>query len=275
MKTIIAATDFGPVSGNAVKYAADMASMLSAKLVLFHAFQVPVPVSEVPVAVYTSEEMLKESETQINNLKEEITDRTGGRISVQCEVREGDMLTLLDEYSGKVKPYAVILGAESATAFERLLSGGKTVAALRRLQWPLLIIPPLARFRGFKKIGLACDLREVIESVRVQEIQEFIRDFGSELHVLHVSKENRDTYSDGTIEESGYLQEMLVSMHPRYHFIHESHVEEAIMEYAEKHHIDMLIVIPKTHTIVYNVFHKNHAKQLALYSTIPIMSLHE
>ena len=59
MKTIIAATDFGPVSGNAVKYAADMASMLSAKLVLFHAFQVPVPVSEVPVAVYTSEEMLR------------------------------------------------------------------------------------------------------------------------------------------------------------------------------------------------------------------------
>ena len=59
MKTIIVPTDFSPVSINAMHYAANMASSIGASIILFHAYQIPVAFSEVPVVSISIEEMKK------------------------------------------------------------------------------------------------------------------------------------------------------------------------------------------------------------------------
>ena len=56
MKTIICATDFSANSMNAVKYAAALAAELSAKLILFHAFEIPVLSTEQSFASVSFEE---------------------------------------------------------------------------------------------------------------------------------------------------------------------------------------------------------------------------
>ena len=174
-----------------------------------------------------------------------------------------------------MRPYAVVMGAESAGGFQRLLFGGKTLNAIRRLQWPLIIVPPTVRFRSIKKIGLACDMREVVESVRVQEIKELVDVFNAELHVLYVSEESSESYSAETVEESGLLQEMLGEMHPKYHFINNPVVEQGLIDFAEKRKLDLLVVIPKKHNLVDKLFQYGHSRQLVLHAHIPVMSIHE
>ncbi|WP_026770258.1 universal stress protein [Asinibacterium sp. OR53] len=275
MRTIIAPTDFSPVSLNAVDYAADMACMLGARLTLFHVYAIPVPVGEVPMPAFSIELLEADAEQKIEKLKEKLLARTGDRIIIHNEIKAGDVLFRLTEYCATVKPYAVVMGAETASGIERFLFGGKTTGALDRVQWPLTIVPPLTKFKNIRKIGLACDFREVIESVRVKEIRELVEEFKAELHVLHVSEEPRNAFSSETIEESGLLQEMLGEMHPKYHFIKNPVAEQGIIEFAEKNKLDLLIIIPKKHSLISKIFHYSHSKQIVLHAHIPVMAIHE
>jgi nucleotide-binding universal stress UspA family protein len=275
MRTIIATTDFSPASINAVNYAADMAYMLRAKLTLFHVIPVPIPVNEVPVTAYSLEQSKSDAQKQIDRLKAELLDRTRARVIIHNEMRSGDVISELTQYCSKVKPYVVIMGAETASGIERFFLGAKTVSAVKRLQWPLIIVPPLAKFNNIRKIGLACDFRDVVKSVRVDEIKELVGEFNAELHVLHVSEETRDSFSAQTVEESGLLQEMLGEMHPKYHFINEPVIEQGVIEFTEKNKLDLLIIIPKRHNLIGKVFRQSHSKQLVLQTPVPIMAIHE
>ena len=275
MKTIIAATDFSPVSLNAVDYAADMACMTDAQLVLFHVYAVPMALTEIPVANFDIGQMETDATMLIEQLKEKLLGRTENRIIIHTEVRAGDVLTQLSDYCSKLTPHAVVVGAESASGIERVMFGGKTLIALKKIQCPLLVVPPFTRFSNIRKIGLACDLKDVVDSVRVEEIRELVEEFGAELHVLHVSEETRDTFSPKTIEQSSLLQEMLDGMNPKYHFINEPVIEKGVIEFAEKNKLDLLIIIPKKHGLVSRLFHYSHSKELVLHAHMPVMSIHE
>ena len=275
MKTIIAATDFSPMSLNAANYAADMARMTDAQLILFHVYAVPMAMSDIPVANYDVDQLESDATRFIERLKEKLLDRTGKRIIIHTEVRAGEVVTQLFDYCSKIKPDTVIIGAESVNGIERALFGGNTLTALKKIQCPLLVVPPFSKFSNIRKIGLACDLKDVLDSVRVREIKELVDEFRAELHVLHVSEETRDTFRPETIEESSLLQEMLDGMSPKYHFINEPVIEKGIIEFAEKNKLDLLIIIPKKHSLVSRLFRYSHSKELVLHAHMPVMSIHE
>lgn len=275
MKTIIAPTDFSANSLNAVDYAADMANMLGAHLTLFHVYAIPTPATEMPIPNYDVEALATAADTEIQKLKDNLLSRLNDRLIIYTETRPGYVITELETYADSVKPFAVVMGAESAGAFERFLFGGKTIEAVKDLAWPLIIVPPTARFTNIRKVGLACDFREVVDSVRVQEIKELVKEFNAELHILHVSNKPQGKFSAETVEESALLQEMLGDLHPQYHFLKAPEVEKGVTDFAEENKIDLLIVIPKRHSLISKIFQHSHTKQLVLHTHIPVMSLHE
>ena len=86
MKTILLATDFSITASNAAKYAADMASAINADLLLLHVYQMPVVYYEIPVAM-TEGKMIEDAEKGVNQLKEELLQKTGSKVNIQKEIR--------------------------------------------------------------------------------------------------------------------------------------------------------------------------------------------
>ena len=275
MKPIVAPTDFSAVSLNAVNYAADMASMLGVNLNLLHVIEVPVPVIEMPVPGVDLTELEQDAASTFDRLKEKLLARTGGRITIHSAIKLGNVLTQIISYCTSVKPRAVIMGAEKTSALERALFGGRTVESLKQLEWPLIIVPPNAVFRNIRKIGFACDFREVVDSVRVKEIRELVGQFKSELHIIHIHEGGGDSYSAEMIEESGFLQEMLGDLNPKYHFINEPEIEKGITDFAETNNLDLLIIIPKWHSLLSKIFQHRHSRKLVLHTHVPVMAIHE
>jgi nucleotide-binding universal stress UspA family protein len=275
MKSIIAATDFSAVSLNAVNYAADMASLMGIRLNLLNVYAIPVPISEIPVSALDITHLDEDARANLEKVRDKLIARTGGRISIEVEARPGNVLPELISYCHEIRPYAIVMGAETTTALERIVFGGKTTEALKHVEWPLIVVPPSAEFKNIRKIGFACDFREVVESVRIKEIREIVTQFKAELHVLHASEESGDAFSPVTVEESGWLQEMLSDLRPKYHFIKDDDIEKAIGEYAEKHNLDLLIIIPKKHNLISRIFQHRHSKQLVLHTHVPVLAIHE
>lgn len=271
MKPIVVATDFSTSAYNAACYAADMVMSMHGYLILLHVYQVPVSTSEVPVYVDT-DTMVKDAEKQLAKLEGELIHRTGGKLIVESEVQVGTVFHKLNEVCKNRNPYAVVMGSQGTTAAERLLFGGHTVYAMRHLKWPVIAVPPNVKFNSIKKIGLACDFREVVETTPVEELKFFIQSFNAELHVLNTGPGGE--FDPEEVFQSGLLNEMLESVKPVYHFLTNKDIDEAIIEFADRQDIQLLVVLPRRHSLIDRLMHKSHTKQMVLHSHVPVMALH-
>ncbi len=275
MKTIIIPTDFSPAANNAVNYGVDMALAINATVLLLHVYNIPVALGDVPVALLSVEELKKGAEDNIERLKNNLEHVTSGKLKIETEVRLGNVMDELEELCKKIQPFTVVMGTTGISAVERTLFGSNTLTAIRHLTYPVICVPKGKEYgKGIHKIGLACDFREVLETVPVAAIKEFVKEFHGQLFVLNVDYDNQQSRTD-TPEQSTLLHEALNELHPEYHFITRKDIEEGINEFAETHNLDLVIAIPKKHKLLDGLFKKSATKQLVFESHVPVMCVHE
>ena len=271
MKTIVVATDFSKAASNATNYAADMALSIQADILLLYIHQIPVVYIEVPITA-SEYEMMNDAKKSLSQLQAQLITRTNGKLNIKTEIGAGVFFKELNAVCEKIKPYAVVMGSQGTTAAERVFYGGHTIYAMNHLKWPLITVPQGSGFSQIKKICLACDFDEVVESTPIDEIKRLVNDFQAELHVINSGK--KEPPGAGTVFESGMLQEMLGSLNPQYHFINNENVDEGIINFVEKNKIDLLIALPKSKGLLKKIIHKSVSKQLILHSHVPVIAIH-
>lgn len=275
MKTLIVPTDFSPAAANAMKFAVDMATNINASVMLFHVYQVPVSMSDVPIVMVSAEELRRSSETKLQELKYDLKHTNGGKIKIYTEARMGDVSDELEDVCKHIQPFAVIMGTNGASSVERILFGSTTLTAIRHLTCPVIVVPPGKEYgNGIRKIGFACDFEKVIESTPVKFLKTIVKEFGAELHVLNVDHENKH-FKPETPEESILLHTLLEDLNPRYHFIDNADIEDGINDFVDNNNIDLLITIPKKHRLLDSLFKNSSTKQLVTQSHVPVMCVHE
>jgi K+-sensing histidine kinase KdpD len=167
------------------------------------------------------------------------------------------------------------MGTQGSGAIERVLFGSNTVAAMKHLSWPLIVVPAEAKYTRIRKIGLACDMKDVTDATPIQEIRSLTKEFGATLDVIHINTGDDNKYGPEIVSESGLLQELLYELNPKYHFLDHDNIEEGLSSFAETNKLDLLIVVPKKHKVIQSLFHKSHAKKLVLHTHLPVMAVHE
>ena len=272
MKTIILATDFSSAALNAANYAADMAVALNADLRLLNIQNFPVYYSDIP-PLTTPEEIARNAEETLQELRMQLERKTGNKIKIETEVEMGNFFIELKTACDNIHPFAVVMGSQGVTEAERIFFGSHTVMAMKHLMWPILAIPRGAKFSNIKKIGLACDFEKVVDITPVDEIEELVKKFNASLHVINTG--TTEAHDPEMIFQSGLLQVMLAGLKPEYHFIDNRDIDEGIMDFCEKNNIDLLIVTHKRHSLLDKMIQKSHAKQLILHSHVPVMAIHE
>lgn len=273
MKTIIIPTDFSPSAINAMNYAADMAIAINASILLFHVYSIPISMADVPVMLVSVDDLEKNARSQMNELKLKLEHVVSGKVPIKAEARLGDTIDEIENICEEVQPFAVIMGASGSSGLDPLF-GSTTLAAVRRLKWPVVCVPTGREYgTGIQKIGLACDFKDV-ESTPAGTIKDVTENFKAHLHVLNVDHHHKNDTADAP-KQSELLHTMLESLNPVYEFIDNEKVEEGITEFAEKNNLDLLIVIPKKHTFLERLFSKSATKQLVAHSHIPVMCIHE
>jgi nucleotide-binding universal stress UspA family protein len=273
-KTIVVPVDFSGASVNAANYAIDFAMAINAAVALVHVCELDL-ISEVPISAETIAHLLKDAEEKIGKLKEALDHKTGKKITIYTEVRQGTTVTQIKEYCQDIQPAIVIMGAHGTTAAERFFFGSNTLSAVRNLAWPLIIVPAGTRFTGITRIGLACDLQQAPLAVHAAEIKFLYNEFHPQLHVLHVTEKKHGMLDDNEIKEAEWVKEILKDTRPVFHFMQNENIEDAINEFSEKNNLSLLIVIPRVHGLLNRLFHKSHSKKMVLQAHIPVMSIHE
>ena len=274
MKTILIATDFSPVARNAVNYGIDLAKSIGHSVTIVHVYQVPVAFADGPMVLVSLDDLRSSAEKQLDQLKSDLHHVHGNAFKVYTEAILGNVVEELQHVADKLDPFAIVMGATGLTGAQRVLFGSTTLFAIRKLTYPVIAVPEGKIFgHGIKKIGLACDFREVVDTTPTRFIQQFQKAFKAELHVLNVDFQDREFRSD-TPEQSMLLHTLLEGTNPVYHFIEEEEISTAINRFAEENNLDLLITIPKKHRLLEAIFRRSSTKKILKEARVPVVGLH-
>lgn len=273
MKLIIAPTDFSPISDNAIKYATDMATAMGTSLMLVNIYQLPISFSEVPLVTISLDEIRKISEEKLGELRHNLETITAGKLKIYTESKLGDVGEEITKMTETLSPFAIIMGTRGTTGTGRFFMGSNTISVISKVGVPVFVIPPGVRFKQFKKIGLATDLRDVVDHTPVAKIKEIVQFFNAELHVLNVDY-HRKHFTPSTPEETLNMDSLLAGMSPLYDFIENKDIDEGLSDFAEKNDLDLVITLPKKHSMLERFFEKSTTRELIHESHIPIMCIH-
>lgn len=267
MNTIIIPTDFSSVAENAMHYGANLARHINARILLVHIYQIPVTMTDMPVAMISAEELKANSDEMLQKAKEELQANYPG-LDVTIENRLGDVNDELNNFINEVNPFAFVTGTDDVSGFERVLFGNTTLSLMRHTSTPVIAVPSGYKYFAATKITLASDL-QFSDKFPAGKIIELVQQLGAQLHVVHISGKDEDNAE----QLANNLLQKLQPLQPTYTTIYNDNVNEGLFQYLETTPTDLLMLLPHEHNFIERLFFKLHTEDIAVKSPVPVITI--
>ena len=273
MKTILVPTDYSETAGNALQYAVELAKFSKAKLILFHAYHVPVPTAETAVMLISPQELEQENIHRIKNLEKQIIKEAAG-IKTECIVRAGFASDAIKEISKEKNADLIVMGITGASKATQLLMGSNATAVMKKVQVPVLVVPNDARYREVEKIVFACSYNEPVNAAALKKVLAFVKLFSAKVLVVDMEKPVVvPVYENAVSGET--LEKAFKDIEHVMFYSSAEDMADGVNEFADDHNCDWLVMIPRNHNGLGGLFHKSNTKKMAFHTHIPLLSIHE
>jgi len=260
MNTVIVPIDFSITSMNAAHYAAKMLKgVYGANLVLYHMYEKD-----------SEENMANE---QLGFLKKDLVKDNIVKIETMT-VKGDDVVEEIERVVRHRHANLVVMGITGKSALEQVFFGSNTVKLVDKNVVPVLVIPPNASFKEVKNVALTSDFKDVRLTTPSVPIKAALDIFHPALHVVNVDSEHYVSLTEEYQKEKAIMQEMFSKYRPEFYFIGMNDFYEAIDQFIKDKKIDLLITIPRHHSIITKLF-KSHTHKLIYHSEVPILAVHE
>lgn len=274
MPTIIVATDFSEVATHAVSYACQLSQDINGSVTLFHSYTIPITMGDMPFPAMTAEEATQLATTKMNELVAGLQ-QTYPHIAINTVISFGDVVDGLQDLITTEKPLMIVLG-NNGTKDQLMWLGSNIVTAMRTLNVPVLGVTLDCDYRLPQSICYACDFKTNDNIAIATDIKHIITLFNAALTVLYI-----DHHAETDIDElqkemvGSYLFETLKPFQPTYRFQGKNKINTTIEEFVASNGMDWLIVVPRKHSYLEQLFGKTHTETLVQKTTVPILALHE
>jgi nucleotide-binding universal stress UspA family protein len=271
MSTILVTTDFSALSENAAVYAAGLAREKDCRLVLLHSFILPVSVTPSSINVVSGNDLYTAAMESMDKLETKLQD-TGFRGEIKKIVKEGVLLEQMTETIQAEEPFLIVMATTGKGKFETLMIGSNTFSAIQEMHVPVMVVPGNATYKPIKKLGVSCDFKQVKETVPNGLVKSFASFLGAELHFVNVDHNNEQftTNTPGEFRDirSEFPNEAI-------HFIESKDITEGIESFINDVQIDCLMMFPRKHGLLNQIFGESNTRKIALHTHIPVLAIHK
>ena len=273
MKTIIATTDFTRESRTAVNYAARLALLMKAELLLLHASYIPV-VSDSFIDVSTTlDEIVKSDKQKMDELVKHVSSKMGPALRIKGNSEIGLTGELIEEYASKDKDTLVVIGMKHVDKFSEVVFGNTATNLAGELPCPILAIPPDARFRPWKKIAFAFDQKQVPVHTGLYLLKAMAEKFQPKMHYVHVMDSPFNAKDKSSIQPV----EKIIGGESQVHFLKDlpGETTEVINDWVRRFKSNIVVMVARKHNIFWKIIYPSHTRQMAFKSSVPVLILSE
>lgn len=273
MKTIIATTDFSKESRAAVNYAARLALSTKCELILLHATFIPVVSDSFIDVSVTLDEIEKNDHQKMDELVKHVRSKQGPALRVKGIVEVGLLGELLKERVGKHHDMMVVMGMKHVDKFSEVVFGSLATNLAGELNCPVLIVPPDARFRPWKKVAFAFDQKEIPTDTGMAILKELTDMYLPKMHFVHVMDSPYAPKDTSSIEK---IEKFIGGVSQR-HFLKDVPGEtvEVMQDWLRRFKCNAVVMVARKHNVLWRMFHESHTKQMAFHSPVPVLVISE
>lgn len=272
MKKILVPTDFSKSSHNTLSYAVQLAKHVEAEIFLLHVYTLPVLVDGA-MLMTTEEYILEDALHNLETLKEPFRESKGVKITHVAIA--GIPAETIDSYAEKNQIDLIVAGTQGVSYFQERVLGSTASELIRKTKIPTMVIDKKVKFRVPKKIVLAVDFSETNDTVVLKMLKELAAKFKSHICVLNIFSEETLIPSYGEIAESFRLERTLKHTYHTFFEVKHHDVVFGINDFVKSHHIDMVALISRKHSIIGRLFREPITQAMTFHSIIPLLVLHE
>lgn len=274
MKTILVPTDFSEIASNAINYAAELAQYTKSKLLLFHAYYVPMMVTEVPFVLTSEEIQLEEkSNEQMKFIVEGLQKKFENKLEIESLSLAGFTSDGIVDIAKDKNCDLIVMGIRGADGSSKIL-GRNTVDVIKQAQSTVLVIPDKVKFQKIDKIVFAFDYNVVKNNSVFKPLTELAALFNSEVMIFNIEDSRIQPTTEKALEGIK-LEHAFESLKHTYWFSEHENIVDAIQEFSLKNQAVMITMIRRSHNLFHQILTKSNTKQMALYSQFPLLILHE
>ena len=267
MKTIIAGTDFTPSSLNASLYAAMLAQKLNCKLTLFNLFDIPVVHSNSGLYFISFTSEKKYNEVKMKKFIKHIA-LAFPQVQIESLLTTGSFKMEIEEFIAKHKVEAVVMGLAVKSKMEKFVYGSHSTDIAGRIKAPVIIVPEKYKKHHLNSVLLSVDNNEKLYHSSLTGIEKFTIDSKAKLNILWVKTEDelfipqqQELKINGTVHKVNIVKS--------------KEIEKGVVSFCRRNKVDLITILSKKHSALYNLFAESHTKKMAFASKVPVMAIHD
>ncbi len=276
MKTLLVPTDFSKISDNAIDYAVEIARVTHAKLILFHAYHVPVITTEEVVAIPDFKDIERSAMDNLKRIERIIHAKHGQNIITECVCKCGFAVEEINLFTQKRKIDLIIMGMKGAGYLGEKLIGSVTTSLMQESICPVMSINEHGRFKAPKKIVLACDYLETDHKLVLKPLRQLANLFSAHVYVLNVVGNTKASPEiPGGTSDYRNMENSLTDVEHSFHYLQSENVIDGVNAFISERKMDMVVMIPRKHSILKRIFNEPNTKRMAFHALVPVLALHE
>lgn len=276
MKTILVPTDYSVSSKKAAYYAAQLASATKANLILFHAYHIlmPTTINEVPIPIFSYEEIEKENMLKLQSLANEIKSLIKDDVDINLLTRPGFAVEEIEKITKETNIDLIVMGISEANKFTEIFIGSNTTDVARKVHCPVLILHEDVNYKPINKIVFAFDSGDISNQSLFNPIKELVKIFNAKVLVLNIVKHSEEADKEKRESFLGF-EEYFSDIFYSIFFLEEDNIIEGINRFVKEHSADLLIMIPRKHRLLHKIFVESYVKKMAFHIHLPLLILHD
>lgn len=277
MKTILLPTDFSKASEKAMEYAILIAQRNNARIVVAHAYLLPVFSSILAPSVMDCmiEEVIQKTDSRLISICKKISSHVSdsGK-QLECEYVSDYSVpeTEIKNVAYLKKPDLIIMGTNSRDNLQAFLRS-TTSRIIDTVNFPLLIVHENTIVVPIEKIHMAVEniTKDALEATQLIDLAST---FKASITLLHVQPHNKVNDSKANFIFGDFIKDIINYSSIRLKTCISNNVEEGIKTSLSEDNSDLLVLIKYSRKWLDELFHKSIIRTFIKKGDMPLLILH-
>lgn len=278
MKTILLPTDFSSNALNAGRYAVDLFREERVNYILVHAYKVNDYYENSLLIARPTKTVLEKERKRIEvDFKAVLKDLKAYAAEGHFFHTSCHNLLLTDAISKELSKHRIdflVIGNQGHTAGTKAIFGSNTSTIIEEIQkCPILSVPSTIAFHPPTEIVLANSFKVELRPADLNFLISLAQKFHAALRILHISEGGGLDMEQH--QNRKLLKEKLSAVTHSFHSLEYLSVPMGIYSFIESRESGMIAFINKKHSFIENLLMNPLYRNLAHYSRIPVLVLHQ
>lgn len=272
IQSILIPTDYSVNANRAARMGVALAKDMGAEVFIFHSFGLPVigVAESIAIADDIKHTEGKKLDKYLGELKTEF-----GDVKIHGILEFGSAVDWMQKIVSAKKIDLIVMGTKGQTDATGVVFGSVASHVVNNVDCPVLIIPQGCRNHTISEILFATDFHFSNNlATCVSPLLTIIKEYDPFVHVAHFTHQRVAEGHQKNTEELK-LYELLRDSKHSFHYVEAEDTELALLEFADKHHCDLIVVVTRHYSLWEKIFHRSLTRKLALHAEKPMLVLHE